>query len=273
MSEWQALLFGVIEGLTEYLPVSSTGHLILTQKFLGVPDSPGIKAFEIVIQSGAILAVLGVYAGHVKQLVLGAIGRSPSGLQLLIRLLAAFVPAAVLGLTFEKYIDKANLPVVASAWIVGGLAILTVEHWRRKQPPNRGVEIEQLSIQGAILIGFMQALSLCPGVSRSLVCLLGGLIVGLRFMAALEFSFLLGGITLLAASGYKGFKYHHEIFNDIPPISLIIGLLAATAAAFATVRWMLRSLERFGLSPFGWYRIALGIVVFTMMARGVLSTE
>jgi undecaprenyl-diphosphatase len=273
VTSWQALLLGVIEGLTEYLPVSSTGHLILTQKLLGIPDSDGVKAFEIVIQSGAILAVLGVYAGHVKQLALGAFGRSPSGTKLLIRLLAAFVPAAVLGLTFEKYIDKANMPVVASAWIAGGLAILAVEHWRKKQMPNQGLDIEQLSINGAIIIGFMQALSLCPGVSRSLVCLLGGLIVGLRFMAALEFSFLLGGITLLAASGYKAIKFRHEILHDISPACLVIGLLAATVAAFATVRWMLRSLERFGLSAFGWYRIVLGIVIFVMLAKGVIPAE
>ena len=273
MTSWQALLFGVMEGLTEYLPVSSTGHLILTQKLLGIPDSEGVKAFEIVIQSGAILAVLGVYAGHVKQLILGAVGRSPNGMRLLVRLLAAFVPAAALGLMLEKHIDKANLPVVASAWIVGGLAILAVEHWRRKQTPNRGVDIEQLSVYGAIIIGFMQTLSLCPGVSRSLVCLLGGLVVGLRFMAALEFSFLLGGITLLAASGYKAVKYRHEILHDIPPICLIVGLVAATLAAFATVRWMLRSLERFGLSPFGWYRIALGIAVFAMLAQGFMAAE
>lgn len=270
MTSWQALLLGIIEGLTEYLPVSSTGHLILTQKLLGIPDTDGVKAFEIVIQSGAILAVLGVYAGHVRQLIQGALGRSPSGLRLLIRLFAAFVPAAVLGLLFEKYIDKANMPVVASAWIVGGLAILGVEHWRRKQSPDRGVDIEQLSVRGAVIIGFMQTLSLCPGVSRSLVCLLGGLIVGLRFMAALEFSFLLGGITLLAASGYKAIKYRNEILHDIPPICLIIGLVAATVAAFATVRWMLRSLERFGLSPFGCYRIVLGIMVFAMLAKGLI---
>lgn len=273
MTSWQALLFGVIEGLTEYLPVSSTGHLILTQKLLGIPDSDGIKAFEIVIQSGAILAVLGVYAGHVKQLFLGAFGRSPAGLRLLVRLLAAFIPAAALGLVFERYIDKANLPVVASAWIVGGLAILAVEHWRRRPTQNQGLAIEQLSVRGALIIGFMQALSLCPGVSRSLVCLLGGLIVGLHFMAALEFSFLLGGVTLLAASGYKALKFHHEIVHDIPLVCVIIGLLAATLAAFATVRWMLRSLERFGLSPFGWYRIVLGIAVFALLAQGLIPTE
>lgn len=273
MSNWQSLLLGIIEGLTEYLPVSSTGHLILTQRLLGIPDGDGVKAFEIVIQSGAILAVLGVYAGHVKQMALGAMGRSPVGLQLLVRLLAAFVPAAVLGLMYEKYIDKANVRVVASAWIVGGLAILAVERWRRKQAPNQGVDIEQLSVNGALIIGLMQALSLCPGVSRSLVCLLGGLMVGLRFRAALEFSFLLGGITLLAASGYKGWTQGSAILQVVSPAQMVIGLAASTAAAFVTVRWMVRSLERFGLEPFGWYRIILGIAVFAMLARGVIPTE
>lgn len=273
MSVWQSLLFGIIEGLTEYLPVSSTGHLILTQKLLGIPDGPGIRAFEIVIQAGAILAVLGVLSGYVKQVALGAIGRSPTGQKLLQRLVLAFVPAAVLGVAFEKFIDKTNLHVVSAAWIVGGIAIVMFEQWRRRRPNSQGMAIDQLPLTGALIIGLMQALSLCPGVSRSLVSILGGLIVGLHFVAALEFSFLLGAITLLAASGYKAVKYRHEILTDISPVCVVVGMAAAMVAAFVTVRWMLRSLERFGLMPFGVYRIVLGVMILALLARGAFPAD
>lgn len=267
MEWWQAALFGLIEGLTEYLPVSSTGHLKLSQRLLGVKEGAGVEAFEIVIQAGAIIAVAGVYARHVKQLLLGVVGQSPAGLRLLSRLLAAFVPAAVVGLLVERHIDKADLRIIAAAWLVGGVAILAVERWRRDRP-DAGTTVDELSMAGALVIGLMQVLSLCPGVSRSLVTLLGGLLVGMRFAAALEFSFLLGGVTLLAASGYKALKYRHEIVHEIPPLSIAIGLVVATVAAFATVRWMIRSLERFGLSIFGWYRIILALVVAGLIAAG-----
>jgi undecaprenyl-diphosphatase len=271
MSNWQALLLGVVEGLTEYLPVSSTGHLILTQKLLGVADGEGVKAFEIVIQAGAILAVVGVYARRIADMVLGIFGRSQTGRELALRLFVAFAITSAIGLTFNKPIKERffNLNVVSGAWIAGGIAIVILEMWRWRHFNRRS--LAELTWGGAIIIGLMQSIALCPGVSRSLVTLAGGLFVGLSFTAALEFSFLLGGITLVAASGYEASKHWKEIFTEIDTVPALIALAAATLSAWICVRWMLRSLERFGLLPFAIYRVVLGVVVIVCIARGIVT--
>lgn len=271
MSYLQALILGIVEGLTEYLPVSSTGHLILTQKLLGIADGEGVKAFEIVIQAGAILAVVGVYARRIAEMGRGVLGKSEAGKNLALRLYLAFAITSVIGLAFHKPIKEKffNLNVVAGAWIVGGLAIVAIEMWRRKHLYRRS--LADLTFGGAAIIGLMQAIALCPGVSRSLVTLAGGLLVGLSFAAALEFSFLLGGITLLAASGYEATKHWREIFAEIDAIPALIAVTAATVSAWLCVRWMLRSLERFGLLPFAVYRVVLGVVVIALIARGIVT--
>jgi undecaprenyl-diphosphatase len=154
---------------------------------------------------------------------------------------------------------------------VGGLAIFVVEAWRHRRPGTQS--LATMSIGGAVLIGLMQSIALCPGVSRSLVTLAGGLLIGLTFSAALEFSFLLGGLTLFAAAGYETVKYWPELRAEIAPAPAAVALLAATISAFLCVRWMLRSLEKYGLAPFGWYRIALGLLTIGLLAAQVIQPK
>ncbi|MFL5327646.1 MAG: undecaprenyl-diphosphate phosphatase [Gemmataceae bacterium] len=267
---WQSLILGIVEGLTEYLPVSSTGHLILASRVLGLPETDSQKAFEVVIQFGAIIAVVGVYARAIGEMIRGVFGKSPKGLALAIRLIAAFAVTSAIALPLNKLIKEHlfGLPVVAVAWIVGGVGILVLEVWRRRRAV--GLPIEMLTLRGALIIGALQAVALCPGVSRSLMTLAGGLLVGLSLPAALEFSFLLGGITLAAAAGHDAWKEGPAIIRDVSVSGVAIGLIAAAVAGFATVRWMIHSLERFGLAPFGYYRIVLGLIVLTLIGLGKL---
>lgn len=275
--DWlQALILGVVEGLTEYLPVSSTAHLILTQRALGIENDTAAKAYAICIQAGAILAVLGIFARRVGQMLRGLAGQDPPGLKLALQLLVAFLPAAVTGLLFEKKIEHYLFglwPVVA-AWFVGGLAILAVVYsprLGREAAGQGGRAIEQLTWGGALGIGLMQCLGMWPGTSRSLVTILGGLLVGLGMEAALEFSFLLGLITLTAATGYKAVKDGPAMLQQYSPQTILIGLAAAAVSAAVAVGWMLRYLRRGGLALFGYYRIALAIVVAALLWRGLLA--
>ena len=212
MTVAQAMILGVVEGLTEYLPVSSTGHLLLAERLMGIGDSQSASAEEqqrtkdatdaytICIQAGAIIAVLGLYFRRVRQMLRGLVGRDPAGNRLLVNVVAGFVPAAVIGLLFNKII-KAYLfglwPVVA-AWFVGGVAILAVSWHKRNHrgPVHEGLSLEELTWRMALIIGFAQCIAMWPGVSRSLVTIVGGLMVGLSLSAAVEYSFLLGVVTL-----------------------------------------------------------------------------
>jgi undecaprenyl-diphosphatase len=269
---WQAAVLGIVEGLTEYLPVSSTGHLILTSKLLGLPESEGLKSFEVVIQAGAILAVVGVYFNRIGLMIRGLFGKSPDGLRLVLRLGLAFAITSVLALLFEKRIKEHifdNLTVISWAWIIGGILMIGVEVWRRRSNRPR-IGLEKLSWVGAMGIGLFQAIALCPGVSRSLAALVGGLLVGLEMSSALEFSFLLGGLTLTAAAGYETVKHFEAMRTTIPPGPALVGILAATIAAWLTVTWMLRFLNRVGLTPFAVYRVGLGLVVLTLIWTGRL---
>jgi undecaprenyl-diphosphatase len=268
----QALILGIVEGLTEYLPVSSTGHLILAEKLLGLEKSPGLDAFKIVIQVGAILAVVGVFFPRIREMVQGMTGRSSNGLKLSINLIIALGITAGLALAFEKPIKARffNLTVVSWAWIVGGILMLAVDYWRRRS--NRlGKEMAELTWFMAIGIGLCQAMALCPGVSRSLATLVGGLIVGLSLPAALEISFLLGGLTLTAAGGYELLRHWNDIRNAIDPGPMTVAILASTLSAWVTVRWMLRFIQQIGLTPFGVYRIILGAIVLFLIATARLS--
>lgn len=265
MTTWDALILGIVEGLTEYLPVSSTGHLILAQRALGIEDTAASKAYAICIQAGAILAVLGVFARRVGQMLRGLVGKDPQGLRLALLLLAAFVPTAVIALRTKKTIDEHLLYLwpITIAWFVGGVVLLVFSALPRFRPDAlmKGKSVLELSWAAAVFIGLAQCLGLCPGTSRSLVTILGGLLVGLSMEAALEFSFLLGVVTLSAATGYEAMRHGHDMLRAYSVASLAVGFVTAAISAALAVAWMLHYLRRSGMAVFGWYRIALAIVV------------
>ena len=270
MDNFQALILGLVEGLTEYLPVSSTGHLLLAQRMMGIDSSTAADAFAISIQGGAILAVLGIYRARVGQMIMGLFGRDQTGGSLLLNLVCAFVPAAVLGLLLEKPIKKYLFggdawglwPVVA-AWFVGGLAILAVSFARRRRGalPSTGLDLDQLTIRMALIVGFAQCIAMWPGVSRSLITIVGGVMVGLSLPAAVELSFLLGVITLTAATLYDALKHGPEMLATYGAVPLLIGFVSAWISAVLAVKWMVGYLKSHGMEIFGWYRVALAIAV------------
>jgi undecaprenyl-diphosphatase len=282
----QAAILGVVEGLTEYLPVSSTGHLLVTQRIMGMGngtfDSPrqrqslkaAADAYAICIQGGAILAVLGLYIRRFKQMLRGIVGRDPAGLKMAINMAAAFVPAAIIGLLLEGLI-KAHLfgvwPVVW-AWFVGGIGILALGWWQGRQSgtPRHKKPLEELTWRLALLIGLAQCLAMWPGVSRSLVTIVGGVMVGLTLMAAVEFSFLLGVVTLTAAACYDAIKFGAVMLESYHALPLIVGLVFAFLSAVVAVKWMVNYLGRHGLGVFGYYRVALALLVALCYATKVI---
>ena len=274
MSVPQAVLLGVVEGVTEYLPVSSTGHLTVVQDLLGLWATPEEKsasdAYAICIQAGAILAVLLIYRLRLKGMLSGIVGRNPEGLRLFGALVVAFVPAAFIGLFFEGRIKHYLYGIwpVAAAWLVGGIFILAVLARRRT---GEGKALEGLTWQMALLVGLAQVLALWPGVSRSLATIAAGLFVGLTLSAAVEFSFLLGLLTLGAATIYEGLKLGPEIVRTFGWLSPVAGLLVAAVAAFIAVRWMVEYLRTRSLAIFGWYRIAIALVTAALVLTGILK--
>ncbi len=275
MEWWQAVILGLVEGLTEYLPVSSTGHLILAQRAMGIGGGETANAYAICIQAGAILAVLGLYAGRVKQMTLGLAGRDPDGLRLLGNLAAGLAPAVVLGLLLEKTIKTVlfGLWPVAAAWGVGGAAILLVARSMKRARPDAetGTALEDLTWRAALLIGLLQCLAMWPGTSRSLVTILGGVLVGMRLSAAVEFSFLLGVVTLTGAAGKDAVEYGPRIVAELGWGNTLLGIVVAAAAAAAAVTWMVTYLRRHSLAVFGWYRVALAAVVIALLLTGAMA--
>jgi undecaprenyl-diphosphatase len=270
MNNFQALVLGLVEGLTEYLPVSSTGHLLLTQRILGISSSSVSDAFAICIQAGAILAVLGLYRVRVGQMMLGMAGRDTIGRNLALNLMAAFIPAAVLGFALEKTIKKYLFggdtwglwPVVA-AWMVGGLAILAVSFYRRRlgKSSTSGLDLDHLTLRMALIVGIAQCIAMWPGVSRSLITIVGGVLVGLSLPAAVELSFLLGVITLTAATAYDALKHGPEMLATYGPTPMLVGFISAWLSAVLAVKWMVGYLKSHGMEIFGWYRVLLALVV------------
>ncbi|MDY0191794.1 MAG: undecaprenyl-diphosphate phosphatase [Desulfuromonas sp.] len=277
MTLGQAAVLGIVEGVTEYLPVSSTGHLLLAERAMNIGANEDSKeasdAYAICIQIGAILAVFGLYFRRVKQMVNGVLGRDDYGRQLLINVVVGFMPAAVIGLLFNKIIKLYLFgiwPVVA-AWFVGGVAILVVS-WRgakKQHPAQGGLSILELSWRMALIIGFAQCIAMWPGVSRSLVTIVGGVLVGLSLSAAVEFSFLLGLVTLSAATAYDALKHGEVMLHTFDGWSLAVGVIFAFGAALISVKWMVAYLNRHGLAIFGYYRVAVALVVALLLVNGV----
>src|SRR5512135_2806691 len=253
----KAAILGVVEGLTEFLPISSTGHLIMVGDLLNFNDERG-KVFEIVIQFAAILAVCWEYRAKIMTVVSG-IPSQKSAQRFTINLLIAFMPAAVLGLLFAKAIkDHLFAPVpVAMAFIVGGLIIL----WAEERKHTVSVQsADDMNWKDALKVGFAQTLALIPGTSRSGATIIGGLFFGLSRKAATEFSFFLAIPTLFAASGYELYKERALLsFSDWGMWA--VGFVAAFVSAFLCVRWLLRYISSHDFSVFAWYRIAFGLIV------------
>jgi undecaprenyl-diphosphatase len=300
LSYLDAVILGLVEGVTEYLPISSTGHLILTNRLLDLDaDTPvydaagnpilvkdkttdGVRpytigeaayAYVIVIQAGAIVAVVLLYWRTILNIGLGCIGRSPSGRRLAQNLIIAFLPAAVIGLLLDDWIESHlgnNIHAVAGALIVGAFVMLGVEHWRKRKrtaaiDPKDGPELHELSLKQSLMIGFIQCFAMWPGTSRSMATIVGGYLAGLSPKHAAEFSFLLGLITLTAASGYKFVSNGEQMLAALEVGPVLTGCLVAFVAAVLAVKWLVTFLSKHGLALFAWYRIALAIAVFMLM--------
>jgi undecaprenyl-diphosphatase len=287
MTMVQATILGVVEGLTEYLPVSSTGHLLMAEKLMGIGENgsvpaharqrtkDAVDAYTICIQAGAIIAVLGLYFMRVRQMLRGLIGKDPDGSRLLVNVAAGFIPAAVIGLLFNKAI-KAYLfgpwPVVA-AWFVGGLAILAFSWKNRRNDPSarRGLSLEAMTWRMALCIGVAQCIAMWPGVSRSLVTIVGGMLAGLTLAASVEYSFLLGVVTLGAATVYDALKHGHLMLQTFDAAPIIVGLIFAFIAAVVSVKWMVSYLNRHGLAIFGYYRVLLALAASLWIVSGTMG--
>ncbi|MGB0264094.1 MAG: undecaprenyl-diphosphate phosphatase [Opitutales bacterium] len=296
-----AILLGVVEGITEYLPVSSTGHLILTNHLLGLDaDTPlqskegkpvlietnsgepvpftlanAADAYAIIIQFGAIIAVALLYWQRLLTILMGLLGKDPQGLILLRNLLLAFLPAAVLGLLLDDFIESVLFGIgpVVIALIAGALLMLAVTRWHTKRhphPTSTGVpaspDLHELRMRQCLLIGLLQCVAMWPGTSRSMMTIVGGYIVGLCPVRAAEFSFLLGLITLSAASAYKMLSVGPLIVEALPLGPVLLGIVIAALSAGLAVKWLVNFLTRHGLSLFAWYRIGLaGLVLLTFL--------
>ena len=288
MTLWEAIILGIVEGITEYLPVSSTGHLLVTQDLLGIGTEDAdawaaANAFAICIQAGAILAVLNLYWQRVKQGTVGMLGLvkigkgDEAGKRLFINLVVAFTPAAVIGLILDDWIEANlfNAWTIVAAWFVGGVAILAVAFWKRGKSgdEHKGKDLDALSWQMALTIGFIQCLAMMPGTSRSLVTIVGGIIVGLHIAAAVEFSFLLGVVTLLAATVYKARDAGPLMLEEYGWTPMIVGSLAAWVSAIVAIKWMVAYLKKHGMSVFGYYRIAIAILVAALILTGTIDAN
>ncbi|MCS6892053.1 MAG: undecaprenyl-diphosphate phosphatase [Rhodovarius sp.] len=262
---WSAILMGVVEGLTEFLPISSTGHLILLGHAIGFRGPPG-KVFEIAIQLGAILAVVVLYLPKLLHVARGMWRPGTGERAYAVAILLAFLPALVLGATLHGPITALlfNPWVVAAALILGGVAIILIE--RRMRTP-RILHVAEIGPGQALLIGLGQALAMIPGTSRSGATIIAALLLGVERRAAAEFSFILAVPTMLAAAAYALFKARDDLSLD--GLWLIAaGFATAFVVAALVVRAMIAFIGRIGFTPFGWYRIALGVAVLLLLTVG-----
>jgi undecaprenyl-diphosphatase len=263
----KALILGIVEGLTEFLPVSSTGHLILAGQLLGFNDEKA-KVFDIAIQLAAILAVVWEYRQRLGHAVV-SMGTEAKSRHFAMNLVVAFLPAAVLGFLFLKEIKHYlfNPTVVAVALIVGGVLILWAE---KRQHVVRVQEVDDMGWRDALKVGFAQAVAMIPGTSRSGATIIGGLFFGLSRKAATEFSFFLAIPTMFAATSYDVIKNRHLFsLEDVPLFA--VGGAASFVSAFLCVRWLIRFVSSHDFTPFAWYRIVFGVLVLATGYTGLID--
>ncbi len=312
-----AFVLGMVEGITEYLPVSSTGHLILANRWLGLDvDLPlrgrdgtvlmvagdggvaepftlrkAADGYAIIIQGGAILAVALLYFQRLTGAAVGGIGLGlgiagrvvpawreragrfdPAKVRLARNLIVAFLPAAVLGLLLDDLIESYLFGVgpVVAALLAGAVLMLGVEAWRKRQSGGAPIEADvgpdlpDLNVRQCLVVGFLQCVAMWPGTSRSMMTIVGGYVVGLSPARAAEFSFLLGFITLTAASGYRTMQMGGTLLEALPIGPILFGILVATVSAALAVRWLVGYLSRHGLALFAWYRVVIGLVLLAV---------
>lgn len=267
MNWHNAVLLGILEGLTEFLPVSSTGHLILLGDYLGASSEAG-KTLDVVMQLGAVLAVIVYFRARLATLLRGLVAREPEQIALARAVMIAFLPAAIFGFLFHKKIEEALFAPapVAAALIVGGVLMIGVELWRKRAGKPGEDGLAAVTPKRALGIGLAQCLSLWPGASRSMTTIVGAQLGGLSTEAAADFSFLLAIPTLGAATIYKLLKGGRALLA-MPggASSLIISMAVSFVVALIVIAVFLRFLKRFGLLPFGVYRIALGVIVLATL--------
>lgn len=283
---WKAAILGVVEGLTEYLPISSTGHLLVTARLLDLPSAEGstgleaVNAYAIAIQFGAIVAVLALFWRRFVEMLEGLAGRNPAGRHLFVALVIAFVPSALVGFVFDEAIEDALFgpwPIVA-AWIAGGVAILALQrsgHLPTGARPDEADEVTDRGLtaithQQALVIGLFQILALWPGTSRSLATIVGALLVGVAMAAAVEFSFLLGFATLSAATFYKLATDGEVLVDQFGVLDPLIGAAFALVSAVIAMRWLVGYLKRHDLSIFAWYRFGVAGLTIVLLATSVI---
>jgi undecaprenyl-diphosphatase len=250
---FQAIIIGIIEGFTEFLPISSTGHMIVASSFMNVAQSDINKAYEVIIQFAAILAVMLVYRQKITF----------KKIDLWMKLFVAFLPLAIVGFIFKDNIKELfSTQVVAVMFIVGGVVFLVVEYFY-KENSSHTTDVEKLSYKQSLIIGFAQIFSLIPGTSRAGSTIIGGLLCGLDRKTSAEFSFLLAIPVMGAVSGYDLLKHYHE-FVGIDYMPFIIGFVVAFVVAYITIKLFLVFLQRFTFVPFGIYRILFGIALLSL---------
>ncbi len=252
---------GIVEGLTEFIPVSSTGHLLVAERLLGLSDN--WEAFTVVIQLGAILAVVAIYFQTFWQALIRIAFSSADARRFALGIIIAFLPAAVVGVLISKWINSTLLnpiiamPVIAASWVIGGIVILVLE---RRAPKARWHDGERLPLSKAFQIGLCQVLALIPGTSRSGATILGGEMLGIDRVAATKFTFYLAVPTMLGATVFELYKKgaaltHHQ------SLEIAVGFVVSFIVAYIVIRQFLVIVARYGLTPFGWYRIAAGLAL------------
>ena len=272
----KAAVLGLVEGITEFLPVSSTGHLLVAERILDVGQNENTKeatdAYTVIIQLGAILAVLVVSWRRIQSIFLGLIGKSEDGRNLLVGLLCALVPTAIIGLVLDKTAEKylLKVPVVAAAWILGGVAIFALNA-RYKKAQTSGKRLELLTPKKAVIIGLVQTIAVAlPGTSRSLMTILAAVVLGFTLSAAVEFSFLLGLATLSAAALLKIKTDGQLVLDTFGTTAPLIGLVVAAISAGVAVKWMISYLNNHDLRLFGIYRIGAAVLTLGLLAAGTI---
>lgn len=267
----KAALMGIVEGLTEFLPISSTGHLILAGSLLDFARSTGeqkAQVFEIAIQTGAIFAVILVYMQRIKDTITG-LGSDPKAQRFALNVIIGFLPAVVMGLLVGKVVKEHlfNAPVVATTFILGGIIILIAERFAARRPQQRVETVDDMTPLDALKVGVIQCLALVPGTSRSGATIIGGMLMGMSRKSATDFSFFLGIPTLVGAGAYSLYKERALLSTDDLPL-FSVGLVFAFVSAWVCVRWLIRYVSSHNFVPFAWYRIAFGILILVSAEMG-----